>query len=784
MEPLEQRLLMSGTLSVTDSSGDAGDKTVAFATAVPIGGTSASSQSFTLSNTGSDPLTLNLVSIDNLRDYGLTITDDQGADVTSDGVYTIPAGASYHASLVFHPVTAAGADVYNINLTTDDPANPTVTLTATGTATSLGNGLHIIEVARPVIDGNQYITYDLLVGSSSDWLLQKLNLTLTRGTIYRNSGGNRTPPAQEYIDIDPTLEWDTYVSRPDHDAPSIWEQAWSNTAIQVTWFDTADTGVIADAHTARITVSADAVGSFTGRWWNQDTAGTGTPYSGIVPLGGATALTITDNVGAAGDLAANLGSAGQGIRGGVTAVFTLTNNVNGPLTISNFAKGGANAGDSAVKVLSDTGATVNASSFTIPAGEAYTVQVTFTPTDVGARAGNITFTTDDVANGSVTLSLSGTGASGVMGQFGVVAGRAGTTLALIDADGTRAIFTLGGAGTGTVTATEAGWTLGISGGTATTCIIISAVKGSGAGDDGLLKLADVTADSSIRSFIAPTTDLAGTMTVEGSLSSLIVDKLLAGATVSVGPRDNGDTRTKLYFFTKSAAGAGIDSLTPISSLVVGSWTGAGAGLSAPSAGAISSRGQFDADVTLSGDGVAAGRKTLGAATVIGNVNGGNWLVAGSAGTITVTGTVRNATINCAGGIGDVTAGALDTVNILAAIDPAVTDFARSPADFLSIPAFASGPAIGTINIRGYAVPAGQTLGRCVVATNISAPSIGVAHFINGSFASGQVLHVADNAATPLVPPLRAIFSVDRADASKSFWWDETRGQEPAIVEII
>jgi hypothetical protein len=120
-------------------------------------------------------------------------------------------------------------------------------------------------------------------------------------------------------------------------------------------------------------------------------------------------LTVTDTSGNASDQAVALADTQVGTTS-ATETFTLVNSGDQDLSVTSFAKGGSNPGDFTVTVKDNTGATVTGSSFAIPAGSSYTIQVMFAPTAAGARAATIVFNTDDgdAANAAVTLNMSGT----------------------------------------------------------------------------------------------------------------------------------------------------------------------------------------------------------------------------------------------------------------------------------------------------------------------------------------------------------------------------------------
>ena len=89
------------------------------------------------------------------------------------------------------------------------------------------------------------------------------------------------------------------------------------------------------------------------------------------------------------------------------AIFTLSNAGPQAISVTNFASGGANAGEFGVVVRDGTGAALVGTAFTIPAGAAYTIEVRLHPMTAGPKSGAITFSTTDPAESAVSLMLNG-----------------------------------------------------------------------------------------------------------------------------------------------------------------------------------------------------------------------------------------------------------------------------------------------------------------------------------------------------------------------------------------
>jgi hypothetical protein len=90
-----------------------------------VGTGSTSNLSLTISNIGSADLTISVVSL-------------VGAEFSVSGITppkTIPAGKSASVGLIFQP-TAAGAATANLSITSNDPVNPTMTVTLAGTGST------------------------------------------------------------------------------------------------------------------------------------------------------------------------------------------------------------------------------------------------------------------------------------------------------------------------------------------------------------------------------------------------------------------------------------------------------------------------------------------------------------------------------------------------------------------------------------------------------------------------------------------------------------------------
>ena len=188
----------------------------------------------------------------------------------------------------------------------------------------------------------------------------------------------------------------------------------------------------------------------------------------------------------------------------------------------------------------------------------------------------------------------------------------------------------------------------------------------------------IVVNGSLNALTAKTTDLLGGVVVTGSLKTLQLDDVAGGSTISIGgPAKPTDAVTIRFDQVSDLV---IDSRTPISTLTVTEWRDVNTPADAirapwlgrltttgrkadPKKGSLALAGDFEADLVLSGVGVANTGKTLGAAGIKGSMAPSVWDVTGKIGAVTVGGTVgatgqpwelKNATALASLTLGDVT----------------------------------------------------------------------------------------------------------------------------------
>jgi subtilisin-like proprotein convertase family protein len=122
-------------------------------------------------------------------------------------------------------------------------------------------------------------------------------------------------------------------------------------------------------------------------------------------------MNVTDNDAVTRDMCLSFADAPPNTATPQTLRYSLKNTDSNSLTIQNFAKLGTNAGEFTTVIKTDAGATITGTSFTLPAGKTYTIDVTFKPTAAGPRSARLQFNCVTATFGSplMTLKLAGNG---------------------------------------------------------------------------------------------------------------------------------------------------------------------------------------------------------------------------------------------------------------------------------------------------------------------------------------------------------------------------------------
>jgi hypothetical protein len=209
-----------------------------------------------------------------------------------------------------------------------------------------------------------------------------------------------------------------------------------------------------------------------------------------------------------------------------------------------------------------------------------------------------------------------------------------TRTALTDADGTVTKISISGGGTGGLLVNDVTGLIDLvlDGTTAT-----SKIKLKTKGGDGVTSINDVLITGSVNKIDGKKVDLLGNVSISGGVKSLTLNNVADGHQITIGA---GVTPVSLKF--ANVAETSITSGSAIKSLRANSWTdadGIADVITAPSIGKLTIKGAFDADLNLSGVGVAPGKKTLGKAKISGAIGPDTWTIIGdvkqlSAGSIT------------------------------------------------------------------------------------------------------------------------------------------------------
>jgi hypothetical protein len=667
---------VNGTLSVQGDAGTAPVVVNLAATGV------AASQQISLS---SSSVNFGSIVVGSQGASSLTISNTGGSDLTISGVAiagtgfgfsgittpkVISAGQSSAVSLSFSPTTAAAA-TGSLTITSNDPANPTMTVALSGTGTAAPTG---------TLQANQSSLSFGNVGTGTSSVKQ-ITLTNTGTGSLQITG----------ITVSGTGLTTSGVAVPATLSPS------SQAVLSVTFAPTA-----VGAVTGTVTVTSNGTGSplaipvsgtgvQAGLTISPSSFNFGSVIDGqtksqafTITNSGTAALTISQvSINAPGYSVNGLSSTSVAVGGTATfnAVFAPTtagnlagtvniasNAPNSPATValsgtgvavaqtlsfssSSLAFGNVNTGSSSTKnvTVTNTGNTnVQVSSITV-SGTGYTLTgvsvpttltpsqtltfgVVFTPSAAGASTGSVTVTSN--ATGSpATISLSGTGA-----QAGLTVSPTSFSFgSVVDGQTKSQAFTITNSGTASLTIsqvsiTAAGYSVnGLSattlapGATATfNAVFAPTTAGTLAGTVNIAS----NAPNSPTTVALSGTGVAATQTVSFSSSSLAFGNVNTGSssTKNVTITNTGNTNVQVSSIAVSGAGytlTGVSvpaTLTPSQTLTFGVvFTPSGAGSSSGSVTVTSNASGSPATISLSGTGAQAGLTVSPASFSFGSV---------------------------------------------------------------------------------------------------------------------------------------------------------------------
>ncbi len=247
-----------------------------------------------------------------------------------------------------------------------------------------------------------------------------------------------------------------------------------------------------------------------------------------------------------------------------------------------------------------------------------------------------------------------------------------------------------------------------------------------------VNIGEIIVHGSLGGLNAKTANLLGDMTVGGSMRRLTLNHVTDEHVITIGAPTT--TRDTVRMTFDCVADTSIFSQTPISSLTVTEWLdseGARDEIVTPWLGRLTSRGQrarryvvgsrgdFEADLTLSG--IGARRNALNGARIAGELVDSIWNVGGHMGSLSVGGRVVDSQVRAQGNMANVTVGAAERSDFLAGVAAGVARRPGSAADFDLL------ATIRSFRVRGLRYAAPRYL---FIDTNIAASTIGVVSLRN------------------------------------------------------
>ena len=347
----ENDMMRPMVLIVGQAGPTAGVTPTTLAFANQIINTTSAAQTVTLSNTGTGALTINSITVTgaNAADFARTTTCG-----TSLPAPTAPAtSTTCTISVTFRPA-ATGARAGSISISTNNTANPILTVAMTGTG--------VAPVAGVAPTTLTFASQQVATTSAAQAVT--LTNTGTAALTINTIGFTGTNPG----DFARTTTCGASLA------------AGANCAINVTFRPTA-----AGARAASLSIASnDPV---------RPTITVAVTGTGIAATAAVTPASL-----AFGNQMINTTSAAQGV--------TLSNTGTAALTITGITIAGTNPGDFARTT------TCGAS---LAAGANCAINVTFRPTVVGARAATVSVASNDPVNPTLTVALSGTGTRPIAG---------------------------------------------------------------------------------------------------------------------------------------------------------------------------------------------------------------------------------------------------------------------------------------------------------------------------------------------------------------------------------
>jgi hypothetical protein len=190
----------------------------------------------------------------------------------------------------------------------------------------------------------------------------------------------------------------------------------------------------------------------------------------------------------------------------------------------------------------------------------------------------------------------------------------------------------------------------------------------------------------------------GSLEITGTLAHLTLGNLDAGASILL---DSGSSKPILKVGTSTDAT--LTSASAIPTLTATSWGGS---ITAPAIGALSIKGALGGNLNLSSGAVGLTSAKLG------SITGATWTLAGSLGTVSVTGAVTDSSLRSAGSIAKMTIGAAVDSTFFAGVSSSLTTLPTAASDFT-----------GNSEIGSFVVTAPRTFANAFSDSFIAAAKI-------------------------------------------------------------
>lgn len=282
---------------------------------------------------------------------------------------------------------------------------------------------------------------------------------------------------------------------------------------------------------------------------------------------------------------------------------------------------------------------------------------------------------------------------------------------------------------------------------------------------------DIVARGPLKAITGKGVTLTGDIEIAGSISKIVLGDVAEEHTISIGAPAPGNTKATVTLLFGSVEETTIISATPINSLTVTEWLdedGTPDLIQAPWIGKLTIKGNrrsgvlghFQADLLL--DGAGAGKATLGAVKIAGDLRQADWDITGNMGKLTVIGTVADSTVRTTGGMAGITLGAADGTDFLAGIKHTVARYASDSADFDSVSA-----SIGSLKIKGLK-DRGATRWY-FQNSNLSAAKIGKVDLLNVDFDNAGTRFGVHALRAPLGGGIRSVRYADTVTGEKWSW---------------